>query len=81
MNHEMLLQRGFDTSQPSDADNLLTIGCSQCDATFINGHPCHERGCRNSPVECRECGTLHPDRDGAALCCAPCDDEQEGEES
>jgi RNase P subunit RPR2 len=47
--------------------------CQHCDALYINGLKCHERGCPAAPVECRECGSVHDSgleshRD-ARMCC------------
>lgn len=45
MTLEELHARGFDRS--TDEDGVLWLACSQCDATCINGVPCHETGCLN----------------------------------
>ena len=40
-----LRRKGFDKSKV--VDGSVTIGCSQCQATGINGVACHEHGCPN----------------------------------
>ena len=53
------------------------MSCPDCDLLYIAGIACHERGCPSTPVECRECGTVHDagreSKLQAALCCAPVD--------
>lgn len=40
---------GFDRSRTSpDSPHHVRVGCSQCEALVINGHPCHETGCPNT---------------------------------
>ena len=73
---ETLENLGFDNSSEND-DGTVSVACSGCDALVINGTACHERGCPNRPIECRECGTMHRDHYSAGLCCAPCDDDDE----
>lgn len=34
-------------------EGYLKVRCSRCDATFINGIPCHETGCPNTVYECK----------------------------
>ena len=65
-----LKARGFDRSRSVPFERGAIVGCSQCDAICINGHPCHETGCPNVVPACRECGC--PDPDGT--CCKPCED-------
>ncbi len=45
---QMLNERGFDESYKS-RDGAVRVRCSQCDALVINGTPCHETGCPNTP--------------------------------
>lgn len=70
MNLRLLRQLGFDESSHVPFTKLFRVRCSQCEALCINGVPTHEAGCPHTPVACRECGTLHPDREAAAQCCA-----------
>lgn len=64
---------GFDRSRLDGLGDrtYVTVACSECEALVINGTPTHERGCRNTPVACRECGFKHADRQSAAECCQP----------
>jgi hypothetical protein len=41
-----LKEHGFDKST-SDRVGRLTVGCSQCAVSVINGTPCHEHDCPN----------------------------------
>lgn len=75
MNLETLENLGFDDCCLTEEEGTISVRCSQCEALVINGTPCHERGCPNRPAECRECGSMHRGRDAAAMCCAPCDDD------
>lgn len=63
----MLRAQGFTISSSG------RVYCDSCEATAINGVACHERGCPNKPVECRECGAMHASRDDAAQCCTSFD--------
>jgi hypothetical protein len=58
---------GFDMSARDGRS--ARIGCSQCDATLINGAPCHETGCPNQTFECKGCNA-QVERRGAY--CADC---------
>ena len=40
-----LRKLGFDKSK--SIDKYFRVRCSQCEATCINGVPCHETGCPN----------------------------------
>jgi hypothetical protein len=42
---------GFDLTKYDRSDNTYHVRCSQCEATVINGVPCHERGCPNEHKE------------------------------
>lgn len=66
---EQLQTLGFDQSWITDHDDIR-VACSQCQAACINGIPCHETGCINTPHKCRECGTMHATRQEAVQCCA-----------
>lgn len=56
MTLEELHELGFDRSDYTfGRKNLLSVACSQCQATVINGVPCHEAGCPNRTKECRGC--------------------------
>jgi hypothetical protein len=44
---EHLEQLGFDDCRSYPDDGTISVGCSQCQALCINGHPCHETGCPN----------------------------------
>ena len=70
LNLDDLRRLGFDRSRAIAFSRAHYVGCSQCEALCINGVPTHERGCPNQPVECRECGSLHADRQAAAECCS-----------
>lgn len=54
-----LRRRGFDRSRCLFG-NYLRLRCSQCEAVFLNGVPCHEFGCPNATGECTECGGIVP---------------------
>lgn len=54
---QMLEGYGFDRSKAIPFESGAIIGCSQCEATCINGVPCHETGCPNATKECRGCDT------------------------
>jgi len=59
MTLEQLIEMGFDASTMANfAQGVLKVGCYQCEASFINGTPCHEHGCPNQMNECAECETL-----------------------
>lgn len=51
---ERLENRGFDACKfsgpedPGTDDHSVDLGCSQCQATAINGLACHEHGCPNA---------------------------------
>lgn len=47
---------GFD--QSTQNGKYVRVNCSQCEASVINGVPCHERGCPNEVHECRGCNAL-----------------------
>jgi len=51
-----LLAKGFDGS--TKKGKTLSIKCSQCQATFINGVAYHETGCPNQMFECKGCNTM-----------------------
>lgn len=46
--------QGFDRSCIL-REGFLKVRCSQCEATFVNGIPCHETGCPNTVHECKGC--------------------------
>jgi hypothetical protein len=49
MTLEKLFTLGFDRSAHTfGRKNLLSVACSQCQATVINGVPCHKAGCSNN---------------------------------
>jgi hypothetical protein len=70
MQHQTYLESlGFDkvtVVHPEDAKRGLLVsyrvGCSQCAALVINGHPTHEIGCPNQTHNCEECGVPIPRR-------------------
>ena len=45
---------GFDQATHVPFTREYRIRCSQCDALVINGVPCHETGCPNTPQPDRE---------------------------
>lgn len=49
MTLEELKELGFDLSsrEKLEEETYIHVGCSQCEAVFINGVPCHEHGCPN----------------------------------
>ena len=49
-----LRELGFDNSYHIPFTKEFHVGCSQCDAMFINGIPCHETGCPNIVKESEE---------------------------
>lgn len=56
-----ILAQGFDRSSygaiPGPGQRTpVHVACSQCQASVINGHPCHETGCPNTVHECKGCG-------------------------
>lgn len=58
---ESLAALGFDRSAHTFGQhNLLSVACSQCQSSVINGVPCHERGCPNAVHECNGCNALVP---------------------
>ncbi len=46
--------RGFDECR-SVSRGQIHVGCSQCQASAINGIASHESGCRNQTFECKGC--------------------------
>lgn len=55
---EELKSLGFDYSEVLGADHggdAVRVKCSQCQATFVNGMPCHEKGCPNQNYGCKGC--------------------------
>ena len=42
-----LRQLGFDKTYYNRKEGHYEVRCSQCEATVINGVPCHEHGCPN----------------------------------
>lgn len=46
----LLKRLGFDQSYYNRRTGYYKVKCSQCEATFINGTPCHETGCPNKPI-------------------------------
>jgi len=46
---EQCKRHGFDLSRTEDG--RIVLRCSQCEACFINGVPCHETGCPNRKKE------------------------------
>jgi hypothetical protein len=59
-----VLALGFDNSDQENG--RIIVSCPECEATCIQGVPCHERGCRNQMHECFECNNLVPK--GCKLC-------------
>ena len=60
---ESLHARGFDRSSHTfDQPNLLSVACSQCQSSVINGVACHETGCPNETHECHGCNAIVPRR-------------------
>ena len=53
--HEVI-ELGFDGS--SKNGKFVRIRCSQCEAVFINGIPCHETGCPHTRYACKGCDTI-----------------------
>ena len=41
-----------------DLSTKHRVVCSQCNATTVNGTPCHEHGCTNEMHECSGCYDL-----------------------
>lgn len=48
---QQLRDQGFDETVYDRATGTWAVRCSQCDATVINGVPCHETGCPNQRRE------------------------------
>ncbi len=46
MKLQELKRLGFDKSYSEVG--VFTVRCSQCEACFVNGVPCHEHGCPNA---------------------------------
>jgi hypothetical protein len=68
---ETLHGLGFDASSNTfGRPTLFSVACSSCQATVINGVPCHETGCQNEMHECRGCNTLIPARQRYCEDCA-----------
>jgi hypothetical protein len=65
-----LRSRGFNLSRRV-GPGRWRIDCGACSVVIINGVACHETGCPNTPVACRECGNTYTDRELAAQCCQP----------
>jgi hypothetical protein len=45
---DLLKRLGFDQSSYDRRCGTWRVRCSQCEASVINGIPCHEHGCPNS---------------------------------
>lgn len=59
--------RGFDECHAiKGSGGSISVHCSQCSALVINGVPCHETHCPNTPRECGECGNVVP---SGETCC------------
>lgn len=52
--------QGFDRTYASDDGVGVRVGCSQCQASVINGIACHETGCPNEVHECHGCCNIVP---------------------
>ena len=52
---------GFETDDDEEEEPHT---CDQCNLCTINGVVCHEQGCPNTEVECRECGSSMPRSQG-----------------
>ncbi len=55
-----LIAQGFDRTalvgaHGGSSGDGVRVKCSQCEAVFINGVPCHETGCPNQTHECEGC--------------------------
>ena len=61
---------GFDRSKRTKIGGPVHVGCSQCEAMVINGHPTHETGCPNATHECRGCNAQIPMRQRYCEDCA-----------
>lgn len=72
MNRQDLRDLGFEDSK-EDA-GYLKVRCHSCEALVIQGHPCHETGCPEQRVECRECGSLMRRGEGCS-CMDPVEDD------
>ena len=44
-----LWRMGFNRCSSVRGDPHVRVGCSQCQATAVNGVPIHEAGCPNDP--------------------------------
>lgn len=51
---QRLRDQGFDKSSHIPGTKSHYIRCSQCEASAINGVPCHERGCPNAAEAARQ---------------------------
>jgi hypothetical protein len=81
MNLEELIHAGFDEStKDEESEGYLNVKCSSCAALSINGTPCHETGCPNQRVECKECGCMLP-KGERCDCLDPCFDDDEEDDS
>lgn len=61
---------GFDRSEAIPFRRQWHVGCSQCQALVINGHPSHEPGCPHAVFECRGCDALVHRRGAYCADCA-----------
>lgn len=57
---DSLESQGFDTCTPGNYSGVVNVGCSQCEASVINGVACHETGCPNEVHECHGCNSYVP---------------------
>ena len=59
---EMLISMGFDKTHIAKEEGkpYVHVGCSQCNAVCVNGHPIHERGCPHEMGECKGCNAIIP---------------------
>ena len=60
MNLDSLHLFGFTDSEPIPGTRTYRVRCHSCEATVINGTPCHESGCTEAKHECHGCWNIIP---------------------
>lgn len=58
MNLADLHNLGFENSKHIPFTRHFKVRCNSCEALVIMGVPCHEGGCPEVRVKCRECGQM-----------------------
>ena len=73
MNLSQLRALGFEGSKHTPGTRQYRVRGHSCEALVILGTPCHEPGCPEKRVECRECGSPLPKGEGCD-CMQPFED-------